>query len=65
MLNERKMKTMKKYIKPQIEVILFNCHQSILAGSGPYTINMYEEGFNSGSEALGREGADFDDDEDY
>ena len=55
---------MKKYIKPQIEVILFNCHQSILAGSGPYTINMYEEGFNSGSEALGREGADFDDDED-
>ena len=59
MLNERKMKTMKKYIIPQIQVIRLNCQQSILAGSGPYTINVYDEGFESGSDALGRE---FDDD---
>lgn len=65
MLNERMMKTMKKYIKPQIQVITFNCHQSILAGSGPYTIDVYDDGFVSSAEALGREGADFDDDEDY
>ena len=62
MLNERKMKTMKKYIKPQIQVILLNCQQSILAGSGPYTINVYDEDFNSGSEALGRE-FDYDEEE--
>ena len=63
MLNERTMKTMKKYIKPQMEVILFNCHQSILAGSGPYTINIYDDGFDSDSEALGREDFDFNEDE--
>ena len=62
MLNERTMKTMKKYIKPQIEVILFNCHQSILAGSGPYTINVYDGGFDSSAEALGRE-FDYDEEE--
>ena len=62
MLNERMMKTMKKYIKPQIQVIPLNCHQSILSGSGPYTINVYDEGFNSGSEALGRE-FDYDEEE--
>lgn len=62
MLNERKMKTMKKYIKPQIQVIPLNCQQSILAGSGPYTINVYDDGFNSGSEALGRE-FDYDEEE--
>jgi len=62
MLNERTMKTMKKYIKPQIQVIPLNCHQSILSGSGPYTINVYDEGFNSGSEALGRE-FDYDEEE--
>ena len=58
---------MKKYIEPQIQVIPLNCHQSILAGSGPYTINMYDgDGdFDSSAEALGREGADFDDEEDY
>ena len=54
---------MKKYIKPQMEVILFNCHQSILAGSGPYTINIYDDGFDSDSEALGREDFDFNEDE--
>lgn len=53
---------MKKYIKPQIQVILFNCHQSILSGSGPYIINTYDGGFNSASDALGRE-SDFDFDE--
>ena len=53
---------MKKYIKPQIQVIPLNCHQSILAGSGPYTINVYDDGFKSGSDALGRE---FDDDFDW
>ena len=53
---------MKKYIKPQIQVIPLNCQQSILAGSGPYTINVYDERFNSGSEALGRE-FDYDDEE--
>ena len=56
---------MKKYIKPQIQVIPLNCHQSILSGSGPYTIKIYDDDFDSGSEALGREGADFDDEEDY
>lgn len=65
MLNERTMKTMKKYIKPQIQVIPLNCHQSILAGSGPYTIKISDDGFDSSAEALGREGADFDDEEDY
>ena len=50
---------MKKYIKPQIQVIPLNCHQSILAGSGPYTIDVYDDGFVSSAEALGRE---FDDD---
>ena len=53
---------MKKYIIPQIQVIPLNCQQSILAGSGPYTINVYDKGFESGSEALGRE---FDDDFDW
>ena len=62
MLNERKMKTMKKYIIPQIQVIPLNCQQSILAGSGPYIINTYDNGFNSASDALGRE-SDFDFDE--
>jgi hypothetical protein len=55
MLNERKMKTMKKYIIPQIQVIPLNCQQSILAGSGETGTTMYNSGFNSNSDALGRE----------
>lgn len=55
------MKTMKKYIKPQIQVIPLNCHQSILSGSGPY-INVYDGGFDSSAEALGRE-FDYDEEE--
>jgi len=55
MLNERKMKTMKKYIKPQIQVIPLNCQQSILAGSGETGTTMYNSGFNPSSDALGRQ----------
>jgi hypothetical protein len=62
MLNEKKMKNMKKYIKPQIQVIPLNCQQSILAGSGVTGTTMYDTGFNSDSEALSRE---FDDDFDW
>ena len=63
MLNERKMKTMKKYIKPQIQVIPLNCQQSILAGSGVIGTTMYNStDFDSSKEALGRE---FDDDFDW
>ena len=54
MLNERKMKTMKKYIIPQIQVIPLNCQQSILAGSGEKGTTMYNTGFDSGSDALSR-----------
>lgn len=46
---------MKKYIKPQIQVIPLNCQQSILAGSGETGTTMYKTGFYSNSEALGRE----------
>jgi len=53
---------MKKYIKPQIQVIPLNCHQSILAGSGVKGTTMYNSGFVSSEEALGRE---FDDDFDW
>ena len=49
------MKTMKKYIKPQIQVIPLNCQQSILAGSGETGTTMYDSGFNPSSDALGRE----------
>ena len=62
MLNERKMKNMKKYIKPQIQVIPLNCQQSILAGSGETGTTMYNSGFDSSKDALGRE---FDDDFDW
>lgn len=62
MLNERKMKTMKKYIIPQIQVIPLNCQQSILAGSGEKGTTMYNTGFDSGSDALSR---GFDDDFDW
>ena len=55
MLNEKKMKNMKKYIKPQIQVIPLNCQQSILAGSGETGTTMYNTGFDSNSDALGRE----------
>jgi len=55
MLNERKMKNMKKYIKPQIQVIPLNCQQSILAGSGETGTTMYNSGFDPNSDALGRE----------
>ena len=62
MLNERKMKTMKKYIKPQIQVIPLNCQQCILAGSEVIGTTMYNSNFDSSKEALGRE---FDDDFDW
>ena len=55
MLNERKMKTMKKYIKPQIQVIPLNCQQSILAGSGVTGTTINNTGFDPNSDALGRE----------
>ena len=51
MLNERKMKNMKKYIKPQIQVIPLNCQQSILAGSGETGTTMYNTGFDPNSDA--------------
>ena len=54
---------MKKYIKPQIQVIPLNCQQSILAGSGEKGTTMYNNSdFDSSKEALGRE---FDDDFDW
>ena len=53
---------MKKYIKPQIQVIPLNCQQSILAGSGEKGTTMYNSDFDSSKEALGRE---FDDDFDW
>ena len=56
------MKTMKKYIIPQIQVIPLNCQQSILAGSGEKGTTMYNTGFDSGSDALSR---GFDDDFDW
>jgi hypothetical protein len=62
MLNDKKMKTMKKYIKPQIQVIPLNCQQSILAGSGEKGTTMYNSGFDSSKDALSRE---FDDDFDW
>ena len=44
---------MKKYIKPQIQVIPLNCQQSILAGSGETGTKIYDTGFNRNSDALG------------
>lgn len=46
------MKTMKKYIIPQIQVIPLNCQQSILAGSGEKGTTMYNTGFDPTSDAL-------------
>ena len=62
MLNDKKMKTMKKYIKPQIQVIPLNCQQSILAGSAVTGTTVYDTGFNRNSDALSR---GFDDDFDW
>lgn len=53
---------MKKYIKPQIQVIPLNCQQSILTGSGVTGTRIYNDGFDRNSDALGRE---FDDDFDW
>ena len=46
------MKTMKKYIKPQIQVIPLNCQQSILAGSVETGTTMFDTGFDPNSDAL-------------
>ena len=46
---------MKKYIKPQIQVIPLNCQQSILAGSGVTGTTINNTGFDPNSDALGRE----------
>ena len=48
------MKNMKKYIKPQIQVITLNCQQSILTGSGVTGTTMHTTGFVPNSVALGR-----------
>ena len=53
---------MKKYIKPQIQVIPLNCQQSILAGSEVIGTTMHNSNFDPSKEALGRE---FDDDFDW
>ena len=43
---------MKKYIKPQIQVIPLNCQQSILAGSVETGTTMFDTGFDPNSDAL-------------
>ena len=48
------MKDMKKYSKPQIGVISIPS-PVILAGSGETGTTMYNSGFSSSSEALGRD----------
>jgi hypothetical protein len=55
---------MKKYIKPQIQVIPLNCQQCILAGSDVRGTTIYGN-INTNSEALGRKNSfDWDEDED-
>ena len=46
---------MKKYIKPQIQVIPLNCQQSILAGSEVTGTTIKSTDFDPNSDALGRE----------
>jgi hypothetical protein len=65
MLNERMMKVMKKYSKPQTLVIPFNIRQCILTGSDPTGAKLNDSGFNANSEALSRQGFFGEDDEEY
>ena len=59
------MKVMKKYSKPQIEVITIPS-PVILAGSGEKGTTLYgSDKFDSSSEALSRQGFFGEDDEEY
>jgi hypothetical protein len=55
---------MKKYIIPQIQVITFNYHQSILTGSDPKGTKLYNTGFDSSAAPLVRKSTSVWSDED-